>query len=87
MRFFPYVKIINMSFESFNQRGQNEMNEAMAALAAIEAQVHVMGANDSETSESGDLAQVRAKLTNGELTPEEAIARAEGIRDSKQAYH
>ena len=76
-----------MSFEAINQNGGNKMNEAMAALAAIEAQVHVMGANDSEISESGDLAQVRVKLTNGELTPEEAIARAEDIRDSKQAYH
>lgn len=76
-----------MSFEAINQNGGSKMNEAMAALAAIEAQVHVMGANDSEISESGDLAQVRAKLTNGELTPEEAIARAEDIRDSKQAYH
>lgn len=76
-----------MSFESFRQRGNDEMNEAMAALSAIEAQVHVMGANDSEISESGDLAQVRQLLIEGELTPEEAIGRAEIIRDSKQAYH
>ncbi len=60
------------------------MNETMAALAAIEAQVHSMGANDSE---SGDLAQVRALLQKGEITSEEALTRAEGIRDSKQAYH
>lgn len=60
------------------------MNETMAALAAIEAQVHSMGANDSE---SGDLAQVRTLLQKGEITSEEALARAEGIRDSKQAYH
>lgn len=60
------------------------MNEAMAALAAIEAQVHSMGANDSE---SGDLAQVRALLQKGKITSEEELARAEGIRDSKQAYH
>ena len=60
------------------------MNEAMAAIAVIEAQVHSMGANDSE---AGDLAQVRALLQKGEITSEEAVARAEGIRDSKQAYH
>lgn len=76
-----------MSFESIGQKGNGEMNEAMAAIAAIEAQVHVMGANDSEVSESGDLAQIRSKLINGELTPEEATGQAEGIRDSKQAYH
>lgn len=60
------------------------MNEAMAALAAIEAQIHAMGANDSE---SGDLAQIRRQLQDKEITAEEAVARAEGIRDSKQAYH
>lgn len=63
------------------------MNEAMAALAAIEAQVHAMGANDSETSASGDLAQIRLKLERGEIAPTEAIVLAEGVRDSKQAYH
>lgn len=60
------------------------MNEAMAALAAIEAQIHSMGANDSE---AGDLTQIRRQLVDGEITAEAAIARAEGIRDSKQAYH
>lgn len=76
-----------MKFESMQQpKGQN-MNEAMAAIAAIEAQVHSMGANDSETSISGDLAQIRRRLLSGEITNEEAIAQAEGIRDSKQAYH
>lgn len=60
------------------------MNETMAALAAIEAQVHSMGANDSEV---GDLARVRDLLQKGELTSAEALARAEGIRDSKQSYH
>lgn len=60
------------------------MNEAMAALAAIEAQIHSMGANDSE---SGDLSEIRRQLVDNKITSEEAIARAEGIRDSKQAYH
>lgn len=76
-----------MGFESIRPQGKSEMNGAMSALAAIEAQVRVMGANDSEISESGDLAQVRSKLLNGEITPEEAVLRAESIRDSKQAYH
>ena len=63
------------------------MNEAFAAIASIEAQVHAMGANDSELSSGGDIAQIKLKLEKGELTPEDAIARAEGVRDSKQAYH
>lgn len=68
------------------EKGTN-MNEAMAAIAAIEAQVHSMGANDTETSPHGDLAQVRQKLLNGEIDPQKAILLAEGVRDSKQAYH
>lgn len=68
------------------QRG-NGMNEAMAAIAAIEAQVHSMGANNSETSISGDFAQIRLQLENGKINPKDAIALAEGVRDSKQAYH
>jgi len=76
-----------MEFESVQQQRGSDMNEAMAALAAIEAQVHVMGANDSETSLSGDLAQIRRQLENGEVTAAEALAIAEGVRDSKQAYH
>ena len=76
-----------MSFESIQKQAGDEMNEAMAALAAIEAQVHSMGANDSELSNSGDLAQIRLKLERGEITPRDAISQAEGVRDSKQAYH
>lgn len=75
-----------MSFEAA-PRKEEGMNEAMAAIAAIEAEIQVMGANDSETSPSGDLAQIRLKLKNREITPKEAITQAEGVRDSKQAYH
>jgi len=76
-----------MGFESIKQPAEGNMNEAMAAIAAIEAQVHSMGANDSETSASGDFAQIRIKLEKGEISPAEAIAQAEGVRDNKQAYH
>ncbi len=73
-----------MSFETIQQPKGDDMNETMAALAAIEAQVHSMGANDSET---GDLAQIRRRLEKGEITAGDALAQAEGVRDSKQAYH
>lgn len=76
-----------MGFETIQQTKGDNMNEAMAALAAIEAQVHAMGANDSETSLSGDFAQIRRRLEMGEITAGDALAQAEGVRDSKQAYH
>ena len=60
------------------------MNDALIAIASIEAQIHAMGANDSE---HGDLAQIRARLEAGELSPGEAIIRAEGARDGKQSDH
>ena len=63
------------------------MNRAFAAIASIEAEIHAMGANDSELTRHGDLAQIKAMLEKGELSPEEAIARAEGVKNSKQAYH
>ncbi len=43
-----------------------------------------MGANDSEFS---SLDQIITLLDAGDITPTEAIARARGVRDSKQAYH
>ncbi len=58
--------------------------EAQAEIEGIRWQISQMGANDSEFR---DLNQVVTELEAGDITPTEAVARARGIRDSKQAYH
>jgi len=62
----------------------SEMNEAMAEIATHEARIQVMGANDSET---GDLIRIRREMTDGKITPDQGVARAYEILNSKQDYH
>lgn len=69
-----------MSFES----PQKSVGEAMAIIQAVKAEVHAMGANDSEFS---DLAEIQSSLESGEMSAEDAIAAAYAVRDFKQDYH
>ena len=63
---------------------QPSFSEAMMRIQGIMAEVNVMGANDSEFE---NFRKVMAGLQAGNLTPSEAIAQAQGIRDSKMDYH
>ena len=60
------------------------LTQALAEIEAIRSQINAMGANDSEFATLNLIIQ---KLTNREITPEEAGAQARGVRDTKQAYH
>jgi hypothetical protein len=58
--------------------------DARQHIEAVRAQVMQMGANDSENS---DLEQVISEMEDGVISPQEAMQRADGIRDSKHSYH
>ncbi len=73
-----------MHFESTGKTPKMDVNSALSAIEAIRAQIMSMGANDSE---SESLNAICTALTAEKITPEDAIAKAEGLRDSKQAYH
>lgn len=70
--------------EHESKDGVPSYSEARAEIEGIRAEISGMGANDSEFS---SLDQIIAELNAGDITPAEAIARARGVRDSKQAYH
>ena len=53
-------------------------------IESVRAEVAQMGANDSEFS---SLNQIISDLEDRIITPEEAISRANKVRDSKQSYH
>ncbi len=54
------------------------------AIEAIRHEISIMGFNDHEFSA---LDGIQAKLESEEISPEEAIAQANQIRDSKTDYH
>lgn len=60
------------------------VNEALGAIAMIEQQAMGMGANDYEPAA---FASIKHALQSQELSPDEAVARAQGVLDSKQDYH
>ncbi len=72
-----------MNFEQPTGETLN-INEARIQIEALRAEIMQMGANDSENS---SIDGIISRLDNREITPEEAVAEARGIRDSKQAYH
>lgn len=69
-----------------NNGAEGEMtpNEARQHIEAVRAQIASMGANDSEFEAlNGIIEQLEDRL----ITPQEAVDRANGVRDSKQSYH
>jgi flagellar biosynthesis regulator FlbT len=72
-----------MSIE-LEKNGEMSINDALVQIEAIRSQINSMGANDSEFEA---LNNIRRKIEDREMTPEEAVAQAQGVMDSKQAYH
>ena len=70
----------------FESQAEKEITqgEARQHIEAVRMQVMQMGGNDSENE---SLNRVVEQLENGAITPVEAMAQADGVRDSKQAYH
>jgi hypothetical protein len=66
------------------QNEQPSLSAAMSRIQAIMSEVNVMGANDSEFE---SFKRVMTELESGTITPSEAVAQAQGIRDSKMDYH
>lgn len=60
------------------------VQDAMAQVQAIMQQEMQKGATDSEPE---DFKSILQQLQAGEIDPEEAIARAHGIAQSRQDYH
>lgn len=58
--------------------------DVQAAISGILTQVMAMGANDSERSV---LMKISKDHMERKISDEEALAMAEGVRDSKNAYH
>lgn len=56
----------------------------MSALEAILGQMKQTGAVDEEPDM---IEAIRVQLSDGRLTPEEAVARAHAIEMSRQNYH
>lgn len=63
---------------------QKQSVDVNALIMGILAQVMAMGANDSERSV---LMTIQKEYQEKKISAEEAIKRAEGVRDSKNAYH
>lgn len=60
------------------------VNDALVELSAIESQLYATGAFDSEPAE---LNEIREHLQRGNITPEDAIARARKVLAGRQDYH
>jgi len=75
-----------MSIENFSNSTEGEMthNEARQHIEAVRAQIASIGANDSEFDVLDGIIEA---LEDQRITPQEAVDRANGVRDSKQSYH
>ena len=72
-----------MEQESENTQQPN-FGEAMMRVQGIMAEVSVLGANDYEMPA---LQRLLAELQSGDITPQEAIAKALVIQAGKMDYH
>lgn len=78
--------IVCLSMEHINNNNESEYtrSEARMHIEGVRGEIAAMGANDSEFE---SLNQIIERLEDSLITPVEAIAQANGVRDSKQAYH
>ena len=60
------------------------ISDAMNTISAIEGMIVTMGANDSEPE---SIQLIKQNLESGVITPNEAVAQAEALREGKQDYH
>jgi hypothetical protein len=75
-----------MSIEKKNNSNESEVthNQARQHIEAVRGEIASMGANDSEFE---SLNTIIEELNNRIISPQEAVNRANGVRDSKQSYH
>ena len=75
-----------MSIENFSNGTEGEMthNEARQHIEAVRAQVASMGANDSEFEALNGIIE---ELEDRTISQQEAVNRANGVRDGKKSYH
>jgi len=69
---------------SFEGAPQMSISDAMNTISAIEGMIVTMGANDSEPE---SIQLIKQNLESGVITPNEAVAQAEALREGKQDYH
>ena len=60
------------------------ISEAITRIQAIMQQEMLKGAVDSEPEQFSRIIQ---EIESGDITPEEGVARAQGVADSRQDYH
>jgi len=63
---------------------EKQSNDPRAEIEAIRAEICTGGAVDSET---GAIRTILEELNKGDITGEEAVARARDLRDSRNDYH
>lgn len=63
---------------------QKQDVDVNAVIMGILAEIMAMGANDSERSV---IMTIQQEYQEKKISAEEAVKRAEGVRDSKNAYH
>lgn len=78
----PYT--IHMSFEKKqNEKPRKDKNEALVEMTIMHHKMMGMGRQDWEISPALLLLD---QVTHDEITPEEGVARMQGILDSKQEH-
>ena len=75
-----------MSTEKMNNGVEADVTQSQARMhiEGVRGEIASMGGNDSEFE---SLNRFIEQLEDSAITPQEAINQANGVRDSKQAYH
>lgn len=77
-----------MGIESFKegnmQKTELSMSDAIAEIGIIEQRIRAKGAADVEPSQ---LALLRSKVINSEITPNKGVEEAMKVEQNQQDYH
>ena len=73
-----------MNPERHAEEPRLSVEEARMEVRRLWGDMGVMGANDHE---SAAVQEILEQLDTGEITPEDAVARAQKLLDSKMDYH
>lgn len=60
------------------------IESARRKISILDQQMNTMGAQDAEP---GIIKDILSRLEAGEISPDEAVQKAQGTLDSKQDYH
>lgn len=75
---------MNIDKMSNSNEAEVTQNQARQHIEAVRGEIASMGANDSEFE---SLSTIIEELEDRIISPQEAINKANGVRDSKQSYH